>query len=785
MEIKFDVYFKKNLGTLCKDNEVDLDGKEAHVNLDLNLVERLEANYIVGTTKYTDEVTIKDVENKEILIPFKSDVVKTGLNEFEIVAYMKNGDIKVSQTYTYKIEKGIGEGSQAGSGGVGDGHTHLNLTILNSITQAKVDEWDNKSDKEHTHDEYANKNDVYSIAQTDNKIREEISKIELKEGPKGDKGADGVTTSIVVNGNTYTHVDGVITLPNYPTSVTGGSDNAIDISIEDAGNNFVAENVEDALSEVSSQIKDIAYKTIVENGKLYLVREDGTKIDSGTTLPIGGNSAGDNTSSGTYDTEISLPYTANSDTDVELTFSAGSSVSYTNLCPDGSDISQYTIQNNGTSSTIAEIISDSEKGSCLHYKNGGTSGYSGLSLFSSNTWDSTHYYYVSYWVKMVTKSTNYPDYPSFNCGTSELGNINTFNRDNLTSWQRVSFITQPASYLKTNIGFNIQADGEFYFKPIIVLDMEGLGYDLSSSAINGNAKTYIADLDTKVLQANNGFSCVVKNGSNTENIEVFSTGNKIYYYTVANGNTLSINKRDGYNMPFVTAKVKGGSDIVQDIEDVDIKITTRFAGKKVVFEGDSITDSDYHEAYNGKSWADYLANKLKMTIASNMALGGSSISTYNSAGSVVNRITSNSYPSDTKLFCIMAGTNDWNSDVALGDITSTDTSTILGALNTIIDHLQTNYPDATIVIMTPMHRSGMRTATRTAGTLSDVATAYEEVCMNWGVNCINTLKEFGMNAYNTTVANKFYVEQNSDWLHPNPAGHKRIAIRMAGYISTL
>ena len=238
-------------------------------------------------------------------------------------------------------------------------------------------------------------------------------------------------------------------------------------------------------------------------------------------------------------------------------------------------------------------------------------------------------------------------------------------------------------------------------------------------------------------------------------------------------------------MPTILAKIKGNGTNQDNVEDIDIKISTRFAGKKVVFEGDSITDSDYNPAYNGKSWADYLANKLKMTIASNMALGGSSISTYNSAGSVVTRITSNSYPSDTKLFCIMAGTNDWNSNVALGDIGSTDTSTILGALNTIIDHLQTNYPDATIVIMTPMHRSGMRTATRTAGTLSDVAEAYEKVCMNWGVNCINTLKEFGMNAYNTTVANKFYVEQNSDWLHPNPAGHKRIAIRMAGYISTL
>ena len=105
---------KKNLGTLCKDNEVDLDGKEAYINLDLSLVDRLEANYSVGVTKYTDEVTIKDIDNKEILIPFKSDVVKKGLNEFEIVAYMKNGDIKTSQTYTYNIDEAIGEGKQTG-----------------------------------------------------------------------------------------------------------------------------------------------------------------------------------------------------------------------------------------------------------------------------------------------------------------------------------------------------------------------------------------------------------------------------------------------------------------------------------------------------------------------------------------------------------------------------------------------------------------------------------------------------------------------------------------------
>ena len=42
------------------------------------------------------------------------------------------------------------------------------------------------------------------------------------QGPAGADGQDGLTTSISVNGNTYTHVDGVITLPNYPSG-TGES----------------------------------------------------------------------------------------------------------------------------------------------------------------------------------------------------------------------------------------------------------------------------------------------------------------------------------------------------------------------------------------------------------------------------------------------------------------------------------------------------------------------------------------------------------------------------------
>lgn len=47
------------------------------------------------------------------------------------------------------------------------------------------------------------------------------------QGPQGEKGldgADGLTTSIVVNGSTYTHVEGTITLPDYPTVPSKTSD---------------------------------------------------------------------------------------------------------------------------------------------------------------------------------------------------------------------------------------------------------------------------------------------------------------------------------------------------------------------------------------------------------------------------------------------------------------------------------------------------------------------------------------------------------------------------------
>lgn len=68
---------------------------------------------------------------------------------------------------------------------------------------------------------------------------------------------------------------------------TGGGEVTVDLS------NYYKKNETYSKAQIDSQFKDIAYKTVVENNKLYLVKSDGTKIDEGTELPTGGGSSTD------------------------------------------------------------------------------------------------------------------------------------------------------------------------------------------------------------------------------------------------------------------------------------------------------------------------------------------------------------------------------------------------------------------------------------------------------------------------------------------------------------
>lgn len=61
--------------------------------------------------------------------------------------------------------------------------------------------------------------------------------------------------------------------------------NAIKTDLGAEALNTTAKDIKGAVNEVAAQYKDIAKKTIIEGNKLYLVKADGTKLDSGTALP--------------------------------------------------------------------------------------------------------------------------------------------------------------------------------------------------------------------------------------------------------------------------------------------------------------------------------------------------------------------------------------------------------------------------------------------------------------------------------------------------------------------
>ena len=118
------------------------------------------------------------------------------------------------QTFQEKLESGLLKGEQGEKGDPGqDGATFTpsvdaegNLSWTNDkglVNPTTVNIKGDKGDKGDTGEQG-------------------IQGIQGEKGQDGLDGQDGLTTAISVNGITYTHVDGVITLPDYPTS-TGES----------------------------------------------------------------------------------------------------------------------------------------------------------------------------------------------------------------------------------------------------------------------------------------------------------------------------------------------------------------------------------------------------------------------------------------------------------------------------------------------------------------------------------------------------------------------------------
>lgn len=210
---------------------------------------------------------------------------------------------------------------------------------------------------------------------------------------------------------------------------------------------------------------------------------------------------------------------------------------------------------------------------------------------------------------------------------------------------------------------------------------------------------------------------------------------------------------------------------------------TNYESIKFTSFGDSVT------ALGG--WQKQVVANLGMSLANytNCGIGGTKAAGTN-ADSMWQDARINAIPQDSTLITFMAGINDWNNGVDIGDISieNEDTLTYVGALNVIAKKLLAKFPEARIIWMSPTWCSseyntsdkywGKNAWTNWDGvTICAFRDAIRQVSEWYGFAFIDLLGEMGVNQYNMDyfmLENEAQSTTQPKHHHPNAKGYERM-----------
>lgn len=200
-----------------------------------------------------------------------------------------------------------------------------------------------------------------------------------------------------------------------------------------------------------------------------------------------------------------------------------------------------------------------------------------------------------------------------------------------------------------------------------------------------------------------------------------------------------------------------------------IKRPIDFMSKVMVAFGDSITAgvSSPGLVTITDSYIKLFADYAGVGTLDNQAISGATIVPRGGGNDIYDKIVG--YAGNASIFWIAGGTNDWNTGQTLGQFGDTGTTTFYGTLDSICQYLQSNYPNARVIFITPIpytrpasawpNHNGELNAFRTA--IYDVATYYGYDVVNG--NGLGMPHELG--GWNNTMVD------DTDGCHPTSRGH--------------
>lgn len=195
----------------------------------------------------------------------------------------------------------------------------------------------------------------------------------------------------------------------------------------------------------------------------------------------------------------------------------------------------------------------------------------------------------------------------------------------------------------------------------------------------------------------------------------------------------------------------------------------RLKGKKIGVIGDSYVYG--HTLGVDKSWVTQLGKRNEM-IYFNYGVNGGMISGVNGAAErYVNMEV------DLDYVVVFGGHNDATNSVPIGNDTDTTITTFKGALNVLCKGLQSKYPKARILFMTPSHRKGNEVP---------YGQAIKDICYKYGIQVYDTYAKLGINVGEGNEGN---VNQKEVFelvpLHLNELGNEYLSYKVEAELLTL
>lgn len=204
-------------------------------------------------------------------------------------------------------------------------------------------------------------------------------------------------------------------------------------------------------------------------------------------------------------------------------------------------------------------------------------------------------------------------------------------------------------------------------------------------------------------------------------------------------------------------------------------------GKKWVAYGDSISAGFQLDDPDTQLYSQLIAKDLGLQLVSGSMHAMNSMGYTVTAGTAVGQHSMPAYVNadkneDADLVTIFAGTNDFGRSVAMPLGTMADganTESFYGRLKYTCDLISAKYPNALVILVTPLPRhdcaDGTKGAVEPTKTLVDYADAIRQVAALYSFPVLDLTRESGMQMRSKA----FRTAYMADNIHPNAAGHAK------------